>query len=143
MTLETRFWSKVDRRGPDECWPWTAATDGHGRGQIKVDGRPVKAPRVALELCLGRPLVGQALHTCDNPACCNPSHLFEGTNLDNIRDRQAKGRRHGAQKLTLADALEIRRRAADGEGPVALGRAFGVDKNAIRDVVRRATFSFV
>ena len=98
-----RFWALVDRRGPDECWPWTRGLDkdGYGKFTIKEDGekqRHVRAHRTALTLKLGRPPVGVTRHSCDNPICCNPNHLSEGTQLENradavARDRTAKGDR--------------------------------------------------
>lgn len=92
------LWSKVDRRGVDECWPWI------GRGVMKKDGRATLcfrgfrclAPRVAWRAANGR-WPGPKLfvcHTCDNPSCCNPAHLWEGTAADNNRDALRKGR-HG------------------------------------------------
>lgn len=88
-----RFWSKVERRGPDDCWPWRGATDGR-YGQFSVKGRRFKASRVALSLVTGVSLNTEKLacHKCDNPPCCNPAHLFWGTMSDNIRDAINKGR---------------------------------------------------
>jgi len=88
-----RFWAKVIRKAPDECWPWTGSSS-RGRGSISVNGRSRTAPSVALDLA-GRPSPIQGLfacHTCDNPNCVNPDHLWWGTNQDNIRDAAAKGR---------------------------------------------------
>lgn len=89
-----RFWSKVDRSaGENACWPWVG-TVSNGYGKFWLDGRPQWAHRVALSLHLGRPLAGQALHSCpdgDNPLCCNPSHLREGTSQDNSQDAKERG----------------------------------------------------
>jgi hypothetical protein len=93
MSLERRFWEKVDRRDPDECWPWHGAKV-NGYGHIWSGGRMQKASRVALELTLKRALgvAELALHSCDNPPCCNPAHLRAGTNSDNTRDMVERGR---------------------------------------------------
>jgi hypothetical protein len=91
VTLEERFWSKVDRSGgPEACHPWMAACSSNGYGSFDHRG----AHRVALEIKLGRPLAPGmfACHTCDNPPCCNPAHLFEGTHQANVDDRHSKGR---------------------------------------------------
>lgn len=73
------------------CWEFPSNnTDGYG--VIKVDGSDVKAHRVSYRLALGEPGALHVLHRCDNPPCINPSHLFLGTNHQNVLDRQAKGR---------------------------------------------------
>lgn len=104
-----RFWSKVDRGGgPDACWLWTAHKTRGGYGQLRVDGHQATAHRVSWELAHGPIPPGHGyhgtcvLHRCDNPPCCNPSHLFLGTNADNMADMKAKGRQargdtHGAR----------------------------------------------
>lgn len=92
-TVVERFWAKVDRRGPDECWPWTGATQQTGYGRFRVDGRLQGAHRVAYVLTHGHLRPGaHVLHRCDTPGCCNPSHLFLGTHADNMADKEAKGR---------------------------------------------------
>jgi hypothetical protein len=87
------FWSRVDRRGPDECWLWTGGRDPKGYGQFYRGRTKYRANRAVLELLTGRPL-GDLLscHRCDNPPCCNPAHLFIGTISDNTRDAFLKGR---------------------------------------------------
>lgn len=90
-----RFWSKVDKTpGPDACWAWngTHNTDGYGRFSIESD-KSTNAHRFAYELTYGPiPKDKLACHVCDNPGCCNPSHIFIGTPTDNMRDKVRKGR---------------------------------------------------
>ena len=87
--LEERYWLKVDRRGPDECWPWLASKDSFGYGQISMMGHngPVSAHRVALFLAFGKwPAKGKHTdHLCRNPACQNPNHLEVVTPRENMR----------------------------------------------------------
>jgi hypothetical protein len=93
FTAAEWFWRSVDKSGgPDACWPWTGYRMASGYGR----NRHGYTHRYALQLALGRPLGPgmEACHTCDNPPCCNPAHLFEGTRLDNERDKTAKGRRN-------------------------------------------------
>lgn len=86
-----RFWPKVDERGPGECWPWTAATDGHGYGQITIDYKRKKAHRVAYELTVGPIPDGMSLdHLCRHPECVNPAHLEPVHHAENVR-RGASG----------------------------------------------------
>lgn len=92
-SLADRFWAKVDKRGPDECWPWLGATDGNGYGRIYSKGGNATASRASWELAHGEAPQGyHVCHSCDNPPCVNPSHLWLGTPQDNAIDRSAKGR---------------------------------------------------
>src|SRR5690606_29588626 len=96
-----RFWSKVDQSGgPEACWPYLGGRDKDGYGRFAIgsrsDGsrRTVRAHRFAFEAAKSESVPGDKLlcHTCDNPACCNPRHLFVGDALANNRDRTRKGR---------------------------------------------------
>src|SRR5690348_1907218 len=72
---EQRFWAKVDRRGPGECWTWQA-TQTNGYGQFKIDGKQRYAHRVSYELTVGPIPDGlQIDHLCRNRACVNPAHM--------------------------------------------------------------------
>lgn len=89
-----RFWTHVNKSaGPDGCWNWTAATSA-GRGRVYVAGRTVYAYRHAWFLTHGEeiPTGAAACHTCDNPICVNPSHIFLGAQRDNMLDAARKGR---------------------------------------------------
>lgn len=94
-----RFWSKVDVCGSQSCWAWIAAQTQSGYGVFTVSsGGPfrsvqVMAHRVAYLIGIGSDPMGMLVcHRCDNPPCCNPSHLFLGTDKDNAEDRERKGR---------------------------------------------------
>lgn len=90
--LAAWFWQKVTRP-ENECWPWAGATHNKGYGNIGIDGRTTTTHRLAYSLAIGPIPDGMhVLHRCDNPPCCNPEHLFLGTNRDNHADKIAKGR---------------------------------------------------
>lgn len=92
-TPEQRFWKNV--RKTDACWEWTASKRDRGYGQfMPKPGRPIIASRFSWELAHGSPPPAGAfvLHTCDNPSCVRPDHLFLGTHDDNMADMMAKGR---------------------------------------------------
>ncbi len=96
-TTAERFWSKVDQTDQSGCWPWTAARKPKGYGVFsrgtRADGL-VTSSRMAWELTHGPIPVGQMVrHACDNPPCCNPSHLALGTDSDNLTDAYTRGRR--------------------------------------------------
>jgi len=89
----TRFWSKVKRGTDEECWPWLGRTDKDGYGSFWLDGRNRRAHRVACALSgMAIPDDMCGCHRCDNPGCCNPAHIFAGTNAENTKDRDRKGR---------------------------------------------------
>jgi len=91
-----RFWSKVSKS--DKCWEWTAAKTGHGYGIFQFEGKLQKAHRVAWVLAMG-PIPGGmfVLHRCDNPLCVRLTHLFLGTQQDNVLDAMRKGRYRGGR----------------------------------------------
>jgi len=89
-STKERFWSKVDIRGPEDCWNWLAYTSEKGYGSIKIDGKALRASIVAWELTNGFRLGKQVLHKCDNKRCVNPNHLYLGTAADNIHDREKR-----------------------------------------------------
>lgn len=86
--------SKSDRtNGVNFCWPWLEYKDRDGYGLINIDGKTRRAHRVSFELAHGVISNGMEIcHSCDNPSCINPAHLYEGTQKDNIHDAMAKGR---------------------------------------------------
>jgi len=153
--LSLRFWSKVDQSGgPDACWPWTGSMNGHGRGSFYFHGRLRHATQVAWFLTHGAlppPKTG-VLHRCDRPRCVNPAHLFLGSQLDNIRDMDAKGRRvtratcgeaNNRARLTAGAVATIRADYAQGVPVKALAETHGVTLQAIYYVVRRVTWKHI
>ena len=110
-----RYLSKVEKRSPDDCWPWLGARNLKGYGIMHWNGHSHNAHRFAWELAHGPIPDGlHCLHHCDNPPCQNPTHLFLDTNDANIADKMAKGRhrgawgeRSGSAKLTAEQVLQF------------------------------------
>lgn len=124
----------IDRGGLTECWPFTGSRDSEGYGRMMIRRRAHKAHRLAYELSHGEIPVGMVVcHSCDNPPCCNPAHLFIGTPADNTADRDAKmrgihGERNHKAKMTEADVVELRRLRGDGVTTVKLAAMFGISQ---------------
>lgn len=138
-----RFWANVDKNGDGECWNWIKVSQKHPYGRIRWQGRQLLAHRVSYQIAFGD--FNQALevlHKCDNPACVNPSHLFLGTQQDNMTDkatkcRQAilKGENNGQSRLTQTDVQEIRQRYQAGESQGAIAMDYGVHRSQIGRIV--------
>jgi hypothetical protein len=93
--LKKRFWAKVQRS--NGCWLWTGSKNQSGRGMFRVGRRTSAANRVAWELAHGPIADGLCVcHKCDVPSCVNPEHLWLGDHLENMADREEKGRNTGA-----------------------------------------------
>jgi hypothetical protein len=135
----TRFWSKVDKRSSDECWPWKAKHKCKGYGMFYwggfYNGHHTQASRVAYALTFGDPGELEVLHRCDNRLCCNPSHLFAGTQADNMHDMikknrslyiGKKGENHHLHVLKKDQVIEIKHRLKAGEKQTHLAKEFGV-----------------
>jgi hypothetical protein len=134
--LGDRFWSKVDKSG--DCWLWTASRGNFGEwhGHYSIKGRKYQAHRLAFEETFGPIPDGlQVLHHCDTRGCVNPSHLFLGTQSDNMRDMVAKGRCHLA-KLNQTQVSELRALASTGVPAHELSQRFHVGSQQVLKIVR-------
>lgn len=158
-----RFWEKVTRSPGNKCWLWKGKPNHSGYGRLHVggrNGRHLLAHRLSRALAYpGEDIANlEVCHECDNPPCVNPIHLFVGTHLDNMKDRdrkgrvtrgdehwtarkperKAKGENHGASRLTESKVLAIRSRyAAGGQSYGDLATEYDVSPGTIRDVVKR------
>ncbi len=149
-TLAMRFWEKVERRDPDECWLWKGATNRAGYGLIKETAtdssrrrRDLRAHRVACMLVNG-PVASDVVicHKCDRPLCVNPNHLLAGSHADNVADCIAKGRKRvalgenaGKTKLKSEDIPRIFAFHAQGVTLRAIAQAFGVRHQSIQHIL--------
>jgi len=132
------------------CWLWTGPCDEHGRARFKCNGFKFIAARVAYFVSTGRdPRHRKVLHSCDNAKCVRPSHLWLGSQADNIADMNQKGRhgRTGARgqlqpnaKLTPRQVRIIRKSRLPN---VALANRFNVNPSLISRVKRREAWTHV
>jgi hypothetical protein len=138
-TLEERFWGKVDKRSPDECWEWTGARNNAGYGNMRVGHSYVNAHRVSYKINIGDiPIRHVVCHKCDNPSCVNPSHLFSGKPSDNDKDKVSKGRQsrgetHPMSKLTEKQIKVILETKGSS---YEIAKCYGVSSSLIRMIKR-------
>jgi len=149
--ISARFWSKVERA--DGCWLWRGTRDNRGYGVFRKEGKDIKAHRYMYEITYG--VIPDGLfvcHTCDNPPCVRPDHLWAGTPRENTEDRDRKGRwrapdnpvhvsgeQHGMSRLTWALVREIRQRfQSGGVSKRGLAREFHVHPKTVREVLSGA-----
>lgn len=138
------FWTYVKPGEPGECWPWSGPVNTDGYGDMNIAKAATRqAHRFAYKMLVGEVPPGWVVcHACDNPPCCNPLHLFAGTQADNMADKAAKGRaargaRNGASRLSEHDYLEIERRADAGERQNRIAADFGITPQAVSQYLKR------
>jgi hypothetical protein len=139
--LEGRFWSKVKKT--TDCWLWIGSKGTRGYGQFWNGIKTVRAHRFVWEVTNG--LIPEGLyvcHRCDNPLCVNPTHLFLGTQQDNMNDSIAKGRRdecylhgeaHPGHKLTEGDVTAIREIRSSQRD---IARRFRISRRTVVEIIR-------
>lgn len=153
---EERFWEKVDRRSDKECWNWLGYKDNEGYGIFGVGNRnTMPAHRFSYELFFGklpeytdRKSEICVLHKCDNPSCVNPGHLFLGTDADNVRDRDSKGRGSRGtivkgHKLVDEDIRKIIELHGNGCSNKELSVTFNVAAPTISKIVNRKAWKWL
>ena len=147
------LWSKVDKKGEDECWNWKGYKNDGGYGRTWINDYGYYAHRVIFDLVYPNTITlsapkdtdesGFLLHTCDNPSCCNPKHLFVGTHAENMADKVAKNRQakfptdKGPRcKLSMAQAREIRQLRKDGVSARELAQRYEISIPSIKTLLR-------
>ena len=147
------LWSKVDKKGEDDCWNWKGYKNVQGYGRTWINDCGYYAHRVIFDLAnpntitLSAPKdtdeTGFLLHTCDNPSCCNPKHLWVGSHWDNMADKVAKGRSpdfSGGKgprcKLSMAQAREIRQLRKEGVSARDLAKRYEISLPSIKTLLR-------
>ena len=151
--VEERFWPKVDRsKGEDACWPWTASFNNDGYGNFPWNGE-YRAPRVAWVLTKGQIPEGlSVLHDpikCNNRACCNPKHLYLGTQFQNVQDMikigmkaSTAGEEHPNSLLNDDAIKEIRLKYNRVDAEI-LADKFKVTVGTVRDVAKGRSWKSV
>jgi len=110
-----KFWASLDIRGNEDCWEWQRGRDDGGYGCVCYSGKRYGAHRLAWELTNGPIPEGLLVcHSCDNPPCCNPKHLFLGTHGDNMQDALTKGRFQNTASRMLGNMLWVGRKHSEG-----------------------------
>lgn len=139
-TNEEKFWSRVSKQGPNDCWPWIGAKHptGYGKIWLNLPDRVCKPAHHAALLLTGVdvPKGTVVMHSCDNPSCVNPAHLSKATQQLNIRDKVLKGRqptgdKHHNTKISEEDVKYIRSSSKTGK---ALAAELGVTPSAISNI---------
>ena len=156
-TLLKRFNEKYKINPVTECWEWTASINNWGYGHFRRNNKTDKAHRVSYELFKGPIPKGLCVcHTCDNPKCVNPDHLWLGTFGDNNRDRSSKGRsnaghhknhpkgeNHISSKLTEQDVKEIRMWGSLGHSTRKLAKVYNIHHSGIGNILTRKTWKHI
>lgn len=150
------FWSKVEITDtPKSCWLWRGAKKPKGYGNVRINGLYLLAHRVAFELTSGALPEGFIVcHICDNPSCCNPSHLMLGTVKSNaadmlIKNRQkkkiyaARGEKNGNSKLSSKSVVSIRNLRNSGMKIKDIADKYRMSSTAISSVLTGETWSHV
>lgn len=128
------------------CWEYPGPRDRDGYAFYKENGNPSRAHQVSYRLANGAPSAGLVVcHSCDNPPCCNPAHLFAGTQKQNCedaraKDRHSRGERNGLSKLTADQVRAIRH---DQRRQIAIAADYGVRQATISNIKRRRLWGHV
>ena len=147
----TRFWTKVDRRGPDDCWNWKAGKSSTGYGHFTIKFENLRAHVFSYRLNIGPIPFGLiVLHNCDNPSCVNPAHLRCGSHRENNQDmvsrwRHRYGSNHHQSRLTEETVERLRHYRASHLTITyrELGELFGVSAATAHKVIAKKLWRHV
>lgn len=139
LSISERFWNLVDIKDDNDCWYWKAGKNKSGYGLFRVGRRNIdrgviSAHRYALLGDNAKVDKRIVCHTCDHPACCNPNHLYLGTQLDNeqdIRDRNPTAKSMYKRKLYSGEVWLIKKLSKGGISQDAIAPMFRVSQATI------------
>ena len=150
VPLRDLFRSKVEIRTRGECWPWRGERDRDGYGLIKSGGIRRRATHVAIRLARGEivPRGREAMHSCDNPCCCNPDHITVGTRKENANDAARKGRlrtgsTHPNSAIDEKRAASIKRLLRSGHTAERIARTIGTTIHVVYGIKQGRTWRHV
>lgn len=132
----------------DECLIWPFGKDKDGYGRISIYYKDYRAHRVAYGLFNEKPCVNLTCHTCDNPPCYNPRHLFDGTNIANCadmktKDRSCRGERCHLAKFNAEQVLAFRKEFAEHGSCTLISRMHGISLSTIEKIIYRNTWRHI
>ena len=130
-----RFWDKVKKAGPDDCWEWQPSLRKDGYGQFHYEGTMRLAHRMSFLFTHGREAEGVVMHLCNNKRCCNPAHLEDGSQQQNILMAFADGLKPLSKKLTEIERDEVRWLRAMGARNGDIAKAYGISKQHASNLV--------
>jgi len=138
-----KFWSKVNKNTDNGCWEWSGCKDRKGYGEFRIFGDNYQAHRIAYMLANGGiPSNISVCHKCDNPKCCNPDHLFAGTNRDNMIDLLLKGKKPDT-KLNPQSVKSIREAFKNGVSRAELRQKYNISATCLNSLLRGEKWAYV
>ncbi len=127
-----RFQSSIERRGIDECWEWNGRKAKEGYGLFGIKKEEYIATRIAYMLATGRdPASLMVCHSCDNPPCCNPKHLWLGTRTENFWDKMRKNRHAKGSKMSPLTEEQVVAIMRDTRLQRIVAAEYGVSRSTI------------
>lgn len=133
-TIES-FLNKISINSDNGCWEWSGYVNVDGYGRISISAQMHLVHRVSYLFHKGDIGNFYVLHTCDNPKCCNPDHLFLGTHEDNMADRARKKKSKLGNKLSKLEVKEIRNILLNGNTTqVRLAQQYRVSQSSISQI---------
>lgn len=143
-------WKNVKIKRSDECWEWTKYKLKNGYGEMGINNKVYLVHRIVYEQIYGYIPDGlYILHKCNNPSCCNPKHLYLGTQKDNMKQmsedgRSARGEKSSSAKLKVEDVLEIRKLySTEKYYHWELGEMFGVSRQQITKILNNQNWKHI